>query len=398
MEIIKYIVPNNWIKYNLAEISENLINAKAAVNTLQNIPYEKGWIEGMQQMELKREIAGTSKIEGADFTDNELEEALKESPEELFTRSQRQARAAKETYLWIANLPDDQPINKKLICEIHKRIVTGADDDHCEPGQTRKEGHNVTFGNPRHRGAEGGSGCQKGLENLIKGMSEEYNEHDPLIQALTTHYHFAAMHPFGDGNGRTARALEALMLQRAGLRNICFIAMSNYYYDEKTNYLASLALVRRQNHNLTSFLNFALKGIETQTKRVMAGLRREISKALFRNMMYDLFGRLKTPRKRVIAKRQVEIQKILLREDSVFLDDLLVRTENLYHELAKPVEAQYRDLNYLISLGAIMYRKDSHERYIIMPNLDWPTQITHTDFMEKIRNMPKAKGHLFSRE
>jgi Fic family protein len=40
---------------------------------------------------------------------------------------------------------------------------------------------------------------------------------------------FAAMHPFADGNGRTARALEALLLQRAGLREACFIPMSNYF-------------------------------------------------------------------------------------------------------------------------------------------------------------------------
>lgn len=51
------------------------------------------------------------------------------------------------------------------------------------------------------------------------------------------------MHPFLDGNGRTARAVEALMLQRAGLRDALFIAMSNYYYDEKTVYLAALAEV-----------------------------------------------------------------------------------------------------------------------------------------------------------
>jgi Fic family protein len=38
-----------------------------------------------------------------------------------------------------------------------------------------------------------------------------------VIQALALRYHFAAMHSFMDGNGRTARALEALMLQRVGL-------------------------------------------------------------------------------------------------------------------------------------------------------------------------------------
>ena len=48
------------------------------------------------------------------------------------------------------------------------------------------------------------------------------------------------MHPFLDGNGRTARALEALMLQRTGLRDTLFIAMSNYYYEHKINYLNAL--------------------------------------------------------------------------------------------------------------------------------------------------------------
>ena len=38
------------------------------------------------------------------------------------------------------------------------------------------------------------------------------------------------------GDGRTARALEALMLQRTGLRDTLFIAMSNYYYEQKTGY------------------------------------------------------------------------------------------------------------------------------------------------------------------
>ncbi len=75
------------------------------------------------------------------------------------------------------------------------------------------------------------------------------------------------MHPFLDGNGRTARALEALVLQRAGLRDTAFIAMSNYYYEEKAAYLDVLAEVRSQNHDLTPFINFGLKGIALQCDR-----------------------------------------------------------------------------------------------------------------------------------
>ena len=94
----------------------------------------------------------------------------------------------------------------------------------------------------------------------MKAVQQEFPQHDLLIQALALHYHFAALHPFLDGNGRTARAVEALMLQRAGLRDSLFIAMSNYYYDEKEAYLTKLKEVREREHDLTPFLHFGLKG------------------------------------------------------------------------------------------------------------------------------------------
>jgi hypothetical protein len=75
-------------------------------------------------MQLKRGVAGTSKIEGADFTDHELDVALRPNvrPEELLTRSQRQAHSAVQTYRWIATVPDDRPVDGGLICEVHRRI------------------------------------------------------------------------------------------------------------------------------------------------------------------------------------------------------------------------------------------------------------------------------------
>ncbi|MBI3680677.1 MAG: Fic family protein, partial [Acidobacteria bacterium] len=193
------------------------------------MPFQRGWAEALQQVQLKHEVAGTSRIEGAEFTDRELEAALEHTPEELITRSQKQAHAAVQTYRWISELADDRPIDHNMMCEVHRRMVTGADEDHCAPGEIRAEDHNVTFGSPPHRGAEGGKECQEAFLGLSHALQHEFLAHDLLIQALAIHYHFAAIHPFLDGNGRTARALEALMLQRAGLRNTLFIAMSNYY-------------------------------------------------------------------------------------------------------------------------------------------------------------------------
>jgi Fic family protein len=393
--MIPYKRPTHWILYDAREISNALVDAKSTVMSLSTVPYQRAWVEELQKMELKREVAGTSKIEGAEFTDKELDAALKETPQQLLTRSQRQAHAAVQTYRWIAKLPDDMPITGDLICNIHRRIVTGADDDHCAPGQLRQHDSNVNFGSPRHRGAEGGAECAESFAAFTNAIQHEYRDHEPIVQALAAHYHFAAMHPFLDGNGRTARAVEALMLRRAGLRDTCFIAMSNYYYDEKTAYLTALAQVRERDHDLTPFLIFGLKGVALQARRLLAGIQHNITRELFRNLMLDLFHRLRTPRKRVIGLRQVEILNILLDSDGMALETLAAKTASTYKELKNPRMAIIRDLNDLIGLGTIRYEEPSSGDYRLFVRLEWPTEITETEFFGKLKNLPKGKTHTF---
>ncbi|MGH9427949.1 MAG: Fic family protein, partial [Terriglobia bacterium] len=205
----------------------------------------------------------------------------------------------------------------------------------------------------------------------------------------------AAMHPFLDGNGRTARALEALMLQRAGLRDTCFIAMSNYYYDEKRAYLAALSEVRARKHDLTPFLVFGLKGVEIQSRRLLAEIQHQVSKELFRTMMYDLFHRLKTPRRLVIAERQIEILKLLLETDWMNLDQIERKTAQRYASLDIPRRALTRDLNDLIHLGAVKFERLSDKGYRLAVRLQWPTEITETAFFDQLKALPKAKTHPF---
>lgn len=393
--MIKYSLPENWVKYNPVVVVKELAEAKAAVLSLRTIPYQRSWVETLQQIELKREVAGTSRIEGAEFTDKELDVAMKETPEQLLTRSQRQAHAALQTYRWISRVPDDQPINAELILHTHRMIVTGADDDHCPPGKLRGKDQNVNFGQPRHRGAEGGEECQKAFSGFVEALQGVYRDHDSVIQALAAHYHLAAMHPFLDGNGRTARALEALLLQRAGLKDTCFIAMSNYYYDEKPAYLATLSEVRVHEHDLTPFLIFGLRGVALQSRRLLSEIQGQVSKALFKNMMYDLFNRLRTKRKRIIAMRQMAILKLLLEVDSLDANQIYEKTEELYKKLKNPVKALSRDLLGLAELRAVDATKDPRDRYNFRVRLEWPTEITETDFFDRIKKLPKAKTYQF---
>ena len=391
---ILYTLPSQWLRYDARALVDVLTDAKAGVLSLTTMPIQRGWVEELQAIQLKREVAGTSRIEGADFTENELEEALQETPEQLLTRSQRQAHAAVKTYRWIASLADDRPMSADLIRTIHAFIVTGADDDHCPPGILRGKDQNVVFGRPRHRGVEGGAECERAFASLMKAVQQEFPQHDLLIQALALHYHFAALHPFLDGNGRTARAVEALMLQRAGLRDSLFIAMSNYYYDEKEAYLATLKEVRERGHDLTPFLHFGLKGIAQQCQRLFREIRRNVSKALYRNVMHDLFKRLESDRKRVLANRQLKILEVLLERDSLELEQLVNAVDRHYFQLKNPMKALIRDVNQLISLRAITAEKSEAGKYRIRLRLEWATEITETAFFEAVKRFPQAKTYL----
>ena len=371
-------------------------DAKASVMALKTIPFQRRWVEELQKIQLKMEVSGTSRIEGADFAANELEVAIRaETAEELRTRSQKQANAAVRTYKWIATLPDKTPVNESLICAIHRSIVTDCDDDHCPPGKIRWSDQNVSFGTPKHRGANGGRECEGAFAQLAIEIQTHFTEHDPLIQALALHYHFAAIHPFLDGNGRTARALEALMLQRAGLRDSLFIAMSNYYYDEKKAYLDSLAAVRANDNDLTPFLQFGLRGVAIQSSRLTELIKNEVSRQIFRNLMHELFTRLENTRKRVIVKRQLILLERLLNTDGkVEFIQLSESLRDTYATRKLPQHAIVRDINRLQALGALrVEKKDDH--YYVSVRLEWPSMITENEFFSKIAAMPKSKTYGF---
>lgn len=392
--VVPYERPRNYLRYDAVAIAMPFAEAKAAIMALTTLPYQKRWVETLQEVQLKREVAGTSRIEGAEFTERELEAAIKETPEELFTRSQRQAHAAMQTYRWLAQLPADRPINADLIMEVHRRMVTGADDDHCPPGTLRGQDQNVVFGFPSHRGVAGGKECREAFEALCLALEREFPAHDSLIQALALHYHLGAMHPFLDGNGRTARAMEAAVLQKAKLRDT-LIAMSNYYYDEKPAYLAALSETRAGGHDLTPFLLFGLKGIALQCKRLAAEITREVQKALFRDVMYDLFNRLSSTRKRVIARRQIEILKLFLEKEEILWSDVIKETERHYAKLATPLKALVRDMGYLLDIQALDVKNIAPKKWLFSIRLDWPTFITETTFFKVVDQLPKGKSYSF---
>lgn len=71
----------------------------------------------------------------------------------------------------------------------------------------------------------------------------ERTEYDPLVRMAVAHYQFEAIHPFTDGNGRTGRILNLLMLVEQGLLDQPVLYLSRYILRHREAYYRGLLAV-----------------------------------------------------------------------------------------------------------------------------------------------------------
>ncbi len=84
---------------------------------------------------------------------------------------------------------------------------------------------------------------------------------DPLIILAVAHYQFEAIHPFTDGNGRTGRILNSLLLIEKGLLHLPILYLSRYIIEHKADYYRLLLEVTTE-QNWEDWVIYILKGIE----------------------------------------------------------------------------------------------------------------------------------------
>lgn len=110
------------------------------------------------------------------------------------------------------------------------------------------------------------------LRNLEAFLLES-GELDPLIRMAIAHYQFEAIHPFGDGNGRTGRILNILVLLQARLLDIPVLYLSRFIIQNKLEYYRRLRAVT-EDRDWEGWLLYMLSAVEETarwtTGRIMA--------------------------------------------------------------------------------------------------------------------------------
>ncbi len=98
--------------------------------------------------------------------------------------------------------------------------------------------------------------------------SDEAHDLDPVIVAGISHYEFVRIHPFVDGNGRTARALAALILHLKEFDIKKFFALDDYYDSDRNAYYRALDSVDPKTLDLTQWLEYFTEGVLLSLSKV----------------------------------------------------------------------------------------------------------------------------------
>jgi len=105
-------------------------------------------------------------------------------------------------------------------------------------------------------------------EDLIRDMLANWetfinagDDIEPLVRMAVMHYQFEAIHPFGDGNGRTGRILNILFLIQEGILDIPVLYLSRFFINNKAGYYSLLREVTEQGE-WEQWILFVLEAVE----------------------------------------------------------------------------------------------------------------------------------------
>ena len=135
----------------------------------------------------------------------------------------------------------------------------GRSEEDVVPGAIRR--HSVTVG--RYLGAPA-EDCRYLLERLCTWLEATDFAPQPgvelvyaILKAIVAHVYLASIHPFGDGNGRTARVMEFQILMVAGVPTPAAHLRSNHYEETRAEYYRQLDAASRSGGDLIPFIESA---------------------------------------------------------------------------------------------------------------------------------------------
>ena len=250
-------------------------------------------------------------------------------------------------------------LTAQLIKNFNRQVLKGLPlDDHVEPGVIRNE--SVAVGNYRGAPAED---CGYLLDRLVEWLNSSMFENDDpelrfaviVAKAIYAHLYLAWIHPFGDGNGRTARLVEFAILADCGMVPMpAAHLLSNHYNLTRDQYYRELARASSSGGDTLPFLVYAITGFIDGIREAIDMVRHQQVQVAWVNFVHEQFSREPSTK---ATDRQRSLVLAMPMEGTILRNDLAGLTPKLAQLYASAgPRTLSRDLNHLTNMGLLRRR------------------------------------------
>lgn len=353
---VRRLGPDSWMRIG---------EAFALCSELMATPLIPAAAEELHRVALVRGAQATVAIEGNTLTVEQVDSiragTFSAPPSRQY--QEREVRNVLDTFERVDQMvmaDGDVRLSADLVCALNRRILDGVDPDaESPPGSIRT--HSVVVGS--YRGAPARD-CQFLLERLVDWLDSEHFRPDPaqpgsthdrfalsVISALFAHLYIAWIHPFADGNGRTARMLEYLILARSGMVPLAAANLvADHFNLTRDRYYARLAAASTD-RDVVGFLSYGLEGLVDGLVDHSAAVRAQHLRLAWRSFVAETMSKFPTS---PASERQHALVAALPGEHAVPRADLAGLTPQLAQLYARTgPRTLARDLNRLKNAGLI---------------------------------------------
>lgn len=235
--MIKVTLTNDILK-RISVIDEN----RFSLRTIDLPPIAKN---RLRKNSKKKSSYASNKIEGNPLTEAQANEAMERDAHKHFLKPEQEVR----NYFLALNLIEDklrhkEPFSKELLLEVQAMVEKGASKEKIGLRGEMPPGvlfavYDSETGAPEYIPPE-----YTDISVLLDELVEYVNTTDdhPLIMAAIVHYQLVTIHPFEDGNGRTARLMSGYILDLYGYGFNGIGSLEEYFAYDPDEYYSSLQM------------------------------------------------------------------------------------------------------------------------------------------------------------
>ncbi|TDW97243.1 Fic family protein [Dinghuibacter silviterrae] len=292
---------------------------------------------------LMEEAIASSQLEGA-ATTRKLAKEMLESNRKPRNLSEQMIANNYTAMQWIVD-HKDVTMTPDLILQIHQIITSGTLPDGREEGAFRTSDDvriiDVQTGTILHTPPPSAL-LEKLMTEFCIFANDQRKENfflHPISKAIIVHFLTGYIHPFADGNGRTARALFYWYLIKKGYWLIEYMSVSRVILGSKSQYARAYQYTELDENDLTYFVAYNLKCIGTALEELKKYISRKNKEKktmlqLLRNTDYN-------------ERQQFMLQQILNEEKTTFTVSEIESKFDVSNQTAR------NDLNFLVEKGIL---------------------------------------------